>query len=222
MVKLALLSFYSPHYQPVADLVLPDRDEYCRRHGYEHVVKVGPYLDRPWYYGYDSKAFIYDMFWNPAAVGLTESPDIIWFPYLPCVLTNLNKPITDILTPEHDFWMNKDCHAVNLGSFVVRKSEWSKRWLLFIMNNEAQYRYHCWKDLQCVIEHWQDPEWKEKICVVPQNQLGSYIYSYYPPWNSSTPGEWRPGDLALSLPGMDLGKRLGIIASKEMQDRIIR
>jgi len=52
-MKIVLLTFYTRDFQPLADIVLQNKEEYCRIAGYEHVVKVGPYADPNCYYAID-------------------------------------------------------------------------------------------------------------------------------------------------------------------------
>lgn len=221
-MKLTLFTYCLPNYQGILDLVKPNKDEYCQRHGYQHVAKVGPYWNAQTYYGWQSHQFTLDMFYDPAKVGLAESPDIIWVLNVQSVITNITKPITDYLTDDtKDFWIAKDVGGLNGGSFVIRKSDWSKRWFEFIMSKEPEYRHDCWASQRVMQHRWEDPEWKDKICIAPQNQFNSFDYCMYPPWNHGTPGDWRPGDLVLSFPGTTLERRYALV-TEALQNRVTR
>ena len=220
-MKLALFTQHFPNYQSLADLAVPNHEEYCIRHGYQHIVHQGAYANPNWYYGFQKIQYILDLFYDPAKVGATESPDLVWSLNLPSVITNMTIPVTEYLQDSNaDFWITKDCHDINGGSLVVRKSEWSKRWLEFIIANEPIYKNHCWFEQKVMIDHWQNPEWKSRISILHQRLINSYVYQLYPPWNSGTIGDWRRGDLVLSFPGTNLEQRLKLV-EETLRNRVI-
>ena len=222
-MKLAIVTQHIPNYQSLADLTVPNHEEYCKRHGYQHIVKIGSYGDAARYYGFQKAEFILDLFFNPAKAGIAESdsPDIIWSLNLPSVITNMTKPVMEGLKEDADFWISKDCHDINAGSYLVRKSEWSKRWLEFIVSEEPEYRADCWAEQRVVIHNHDKPEWKTRISIEHQRLLNSYNYLLYSPWNSCTVGDWRPGDLVLSFPGMNLEQRIGLV-TEALKNRVTR
>ena len=113
---------------------------------------------------------------------------------------------------EHDFWMTKDTNGINMGSFVIRNTEWSKKWIDFLISVHDQYadRQH---EQSAVADHWMKREWLHKIGILPQRAINSYFYPIYPPWNHETPGSWKKGDLAVSIPSYTIEQRLSIIQS---------
>ena len=65
-MKVALLTFYSDFYQKVADLTIPNKDEYCAKNGYQHIVKVGPHSKTPGlYYAIDRLIYLHDILFDP-------------------------------------------------------------------------------------------------------------------------------------------------------------
>lgn len=215
-MKLALLSYYTrdhEDYLKVADINVPAREAYCKRHGYDHVVHCGPYHDPSLYYAVARIYKVYDMLFRDP-----NPPDFVWVLNVQAVITNQGIPVHQYTDDEHDFWITKDCHVINAGSFIVRRSEWSRRWLQAV--GEQGHRSGApWFENRAIIDMWERPEWKPYIKVLPQNTINSYRMGLYPPWNSSTPGDWRAGDLVLSLPGLNLSQRLDII--KSVQSSII-
>lgn len=216
-MKLALLSYYTrdhEDYQVVADINVPARDQYCKRHGYDHIVHCGPYHDPSLYYAVARIFKVYDMFFK------SESPpDLIWVLNIQAVLTNQTIPVTQYLDDNYDFFITKDCHVVNAGSFIIRRGEWSKKWLEMIMDRAPKVGGP-WHENRVVIDEWEKPEWKDHIKILPQNLINAYNYELYAPnWGKTTPGHWQKGDLVLSLPGINMAKRLQLI--KEFQSKII-
>jgi hypothetical protein len=211
----ALLTYTLPNYTDLRNLVLPNREAYIEKNNFCHIDMVGPYTNRDWYYAFDRLKFIYDIFfdgyYSESAFEYPE-PDVIWCLNAQSVITNLNKKFTDYLVDDKDFYITKDCHVVNAGSFIIRKSDWSKKWLEFILSEEPKYHNDCWQENRVMIHNYEKPEWAEKIAVIPQNTINSYFYSYYAPnWGPETPGDWREGDLCISLPGTSVEKRMQVI-----------
>ena len=111
--------------------------------------------------------------------------------------------------------------SLNNGSTLYRRSEWTKSWIDFILSKEPEYRHDCWYEQRIMQHFWEQPQWKEKICVLPQNSINSYSYSLYPPWNGGTPGDWRSGDLVLSFPGTNMNQRVGLV-TEAIKNKVIR
>lgn len=214
-MKIALLTFYTSEYQSLADITIPNRDEWCKAHGYEHIVKVGPYKGLP-YYAYDRLAYVRDL------LDRENAPDIIWVLNVQGVITNMTRRLEPVLDDEHDFWVNKDCHGLNLGSFIVRNTNWSRSWLDFLISMEPRYRNEPWKEQKCIMDWWQHEQWTWKIHLLPQRAINSYQYWRYNPWPPETPGNWRKGDLALSLPGLNLEQRLEAVKQILESDMVVR
>lgn len=217
-MTIALLTHYVPtakdDYTQLAALTVPNRDEWCARHGYRHIVQCGTYKMQGAYYAFDRLALLRDLLDKP------DAPDIIWVLNVQALITNLTRPL-DFLDDEHDCWLTKDCHGINLGSFIVRNTAWTKRWLDFIIAHEPAYRAADWKEQKVVQDWWMHEDWTWMIHLLPQRACNSFLYSpLYPPWPATTPGQWRKGDLCLNLPGTSLQQRLDIV-SQALQSGII-
>ncbi len=219
-MKIALLTHYVPtskdDYSQLAALTVPNRDEWCSRHGYQHIVQRGPYKDAAMYYAFDRLVLLRELLDKP------DAPDFVWVLNVQAVITNLTRQLEDFLDGEHSFWVTKDCHGINLGSFIARNTDWTKRWLDFIIAHEPAYRAADWKEQKVVQDWWMHEDWTWKIHLLPQRAINSYLYQLYPPWPPETPGNWRPGDLALNLPGTTLQQRLDIVRQVLQSDMIVR
>lgn len=203
-------------YTQLANLTIPIRDEYCAKHNYEHIVQSGPYKHPEFYYAYDRLVLLRDLLDKPGAA------DVFWVANVQGVVTNLNKTIESTIDDEHDFWVSKDCHGINMGSFLVRNTDWSRSWLDFIISQEPVYRNDSWKEQRCVMNWWMNEHWTWMIHLLPQRAINSYQYWRYNPWPPHTPGNWRKGDLFLNLPGLNLQERLVIVKEILASDMIIR
>jgi hypothetical protein len=109
------------NYSALADLIIANRDEYCARHGYKHLVKVGPHWKADAYYAFQRLAYIREL------LDTESAPDFVWGLNVQSVLTNMTKPVTDyIADPTKHFWATPDRNvSLNMGSFIVRNSDWA-------------------------------------------------------------------------------------------------
>lgn len=239
-MSLTLLTHYLPtereNYQELADLVVPARDAYCARHGYVHHVHKGPYGNPSLYYAVQRLYLLHSLM---SAPGATE---LYWVLNVQSILTNHTKRVdSDLWGDEpngvhggiegysrhvgkelnHQFFIAHDCHGLNAGSFVVRNTPWGREWVKFIADETVRRAADVWHEQRTMMAYENHPFFKPFISILPQSSINSFLYREYPPWNESTPGDWRPGDLVLSLPGMNLARRLELIRSEEMKQRII-
>lgn len=209
-MKIALLTFYSPHYQKVADLTSPGKDEYCAKNNYIHIKKIGPHRRPDLYYAIDRLFYLYDiLFDTPESDYLI--PDVIWVLNVQSVITNYNKKIEDLLDDEHDFYISPDVGGLNAGSFIVKKSEWSQKWIDVICALAPNVNHCHWEQTAMQHLHIRE-EFRPKIKILKQTDLNSYDYNLYRPnWNENTLGHWHSGDLAISLPGLTIDRRMELI-----------
>jgi SAM-dependent methyltransferase len=194
-MKIGILTFYSSEYQPLADVVIPNRDAYCELYGYEHVVKLGPYKDASEYYAIDRMVFLRDfLFENP------DSPDVVFLMALNNYIMNYTKKLEDFLTDEKDFFITADSNGLNTGIFAIRKTEWSKKWLDFVIEKSLTIDHH-WYEQKVVMDHANDETWREKIKILPQNSFNSYDYRLYK-MPATTEGQFKKGDFIFHAPGI--------------------
>lgn len=214
-MNIGLLTFYLSNYQELANLIVPERRKYCEKHDYENLVVVGPYKEKDWYYAYDRLVFVRDY------LDSNKNMEFIFVLNIQSVITNFTKKITDFTDDTYDCWVTKDVGGINCGSMIFRNSDWTKKWLDFIISKEPEYRNDCWHEQRCFQHNWMEPKWAHKINLLPQNSINSYLYTWFPPWNEKTSGHWKSGDFILSMPGTDLKRRLEVVRSEEMKNRII-
>jgi hypothetical protein len=146
--------------------------------------------------------------------------DFVWVLNIQSIITNFTQRIEEYLDDTHDFYVTKDCHDINMGSFIVRKSEWTKKWLEFLLEESPKIN-HCWHEQQVVIQYHKDARFSDKIKILPQETINAYDYRQYD-WPDSTPGQWQPGSLVLSLPGMNLPQRMVLAKSSFIQSAVKR
>lgn len=221
MSTFTVLTHYSPHYQPVADITLPGRIAYCNRHHYAHLMWVGPWHDKDLYYAIDRLHLLLD---DMKALALLSPDDeanhFYWVVNIPTIITNHTIKLESFVDDEHDFFIHRDCNALNAGSFIVRNSEWGRRFIAFIIEDTKTHS-HVWYENHSIIRHAETDAWKDRVKVVPHPGFNDYSYDKGYGMSPDTPGQWKPGSFVLALPGMDLDKRLGFLRSEWLQSSII-
>lgn len=233
-MKLALLTHYLPtereDYTELAAITVPQRNDYCKRHDYQHIVYGGPYADPALYYAVQRLYLLHDQMVERRDV------DVFWVLNVQGLLTNLTKPVIWSLgcgpsagqanlyfEANKDFAVAHDCHGLNAGSFLVRNSEWGRAWIKLVADQSVASRNtHAWHEQKILQDLTPNVFFRDRIQIVPQRSINSYLYELYPPWNNETLGDWRSGDLVLSLPGLTLKQRLEIVRSEKWQGRIVK
>jgi len=217
-MNLTLLTHYIPtekeDYQKIADLTVPGRKIYCERHGYAWAVYRGTYRDANLYWAIQRLHLIYDILFTESS-----QTDIVWVLNPQSLITNYSKPVIDYLDAAHDFFVCADINGINMASFVVRKTEWSKRYLEMLLELAPRIG-HTWHEQQAVIVTKDLPEWRDKIKILDHPSINSYLYSRLYNRPDSTPGQWHKGHLVLSLPGTTFADRMKIIPEFLLGDNI--
>lgn len=224
-MNLALLSFYTPEFQPLADVTLPDKEEYCKRFGYTHIVSHFPYGNPANYYAFQRLQCARDLLFKSDKYDF----DAIWVLNIHASIMNLTKNVADFIDNEHDFFITKDCNGINGGSFIVKDTHWAKNWLDFLLSKEDIHKNHCWYEQKLIIDNWERPEFKDKIKILPQNTINSYMHELYD-ISTDREGQLQKGDLVLHIPGKPLrtdGKslcqaRIDVFNSDFVKNNVIR
>jgi hypothetical protein len=209
-MNITLLTHYVPtpkeNYQLIADLTIPTKDEYCARFGYRHLIHGGSYGNERLYWAIQRLQLIYDYLF--AAV---NDVDAVWALNPQSLITSLKIDVAKYLTPEHDFFITADINGLNAGSFIIRKTEWSKKWLKMLIK-QASETQDCWYEQRQMQNHYKDAEWAPKINILDHPSIQCYDYKLYGR-GSDTPGHWRKGSLVLSLPGTTFEHRVAYITN---------
>lgn len=212
-MKLTLLTHYFANYQSLANIVLPNRQDYCVKHGYNSYVHCGDYYDSSWHSGIQRLKILGDYLFS-------SNVDFIWCLDIDAIIMNMTKPVTDYLDDNHDFFICRDCNGLNAGSFIIRKSEWSRNWLNFLIEKALTIN-HYWYENRVIHLYEKDPMFVDKIKDLPHPSINSYLYDIYQTYPMNVPGNYQTGDFVIHLPGKTLQERLDIFRSPRIQENII-
>jgi hypothetical protein len=226
--QIALLSFYTKDFQPLHNITGQNKDDYCAKWGYHHLVKVAPYGNPDNYYAFQRIQYLYDLLFNNLPEGREIEAVLVMNTH--SLVTNYNIQIQSFLDDDHDFYLAKDVSGLQMGLYLVKKTEWLKRWLEYILSFESVHQNKFQKEQTVIQEIWQAPEWFTRIKIVDQEQLGAYVWKHYG-WAENSPGAWKPGSFTLHVPGKStivgtnkslFESRIEIFSSDEMKNRVLK
>jgi hypothetical protein len=226
--SVALLSFFTPDYAPLHNVTAPVKDAYCARHGYRHLVRLTPYGDPNRYYAYARLHYLRDLLFGDRPEG--KGIEVVAILNSHAQIMTHSITVESFLEEGKDFYIAADVNGLNAGVFIVRKSEWLKTWLDFILSQEGQVNHHDWKEQFAMQQNWERPEFKERIKIVDQYLLQGYLWQHYN-WPETTHGQFKQGESwTLHVPGKStlvgtnlslLGSRLMLFSSPEILDKIV-
>jgi mannan polymerase II complex MNN10 subunit len=199
----AVYIYYTPEWQELADIVLPKGWAYCKKHEFED--RFSKIATERW--AYLKMICLSNLL-------LEYRYDFIWVLDLDTLITNPEIKFTDFTDNEHDIFICKDINGINAGSWIIRNTEASRKFIETIVNNftEPHEQILMNKYLHMV-----------KVKYLPHPSINSYKYELYNELLdledeemiiSHEDGNWQPGDLLLHLPGLSLEKRIEVF--KEM------
>lgn len=202
---IAVTTFYSPKYKPLADITLHPLQKWCDKHGYYFNVRV---VD-------DGNV---DFQITKDALGLLESGyDVVMAIECDILVTNLNYKVQDFIDNEHDFFICKDVNNVNFGCWIAT----GKSVLEFILGQKENF-----KTEQNVLEHFNQ---LPSVKYLPHPSINSIPYQYYHNFGyinyngqekpTKSMGDWDVDCFNCHLPGKPLEERISIF--NEIKQHII-
>ena len=192
----AVYIYYTPDWQPLADIVLPKVEAYCGKHGYCYSPVKQLFV---------GNVGLYKMFLLQDRLYMFET---IWILDLDTLITNPSIPFAQFTDNEHDIFITEDIHGINAGSWIIRNTEAARLFVRTVINNFDA------PEEQTVMKRYLD---MVKVKILPHPSINSYKYELYKDILkdelgetviSHEEGQWQPGDLLLHLPGLDMQTRI--------------
>jgi len=206
-MRTALLTFTTGgRYDAMADLVRSNRDAYCVRHGYTHLVHAGgPYGPEPGrYYSLQRLRYVIDCFEGDAF-------DLVWVLNVAAVIMRSEIPVTSLLPLDGpaDVFLVRAVGALNAGSLVVRRSAQSLAWMRYMIEHSPG-QSHEQAALMATETH---PEHARVLHVLPCPSLNSYRYELYPEHRGEVgcSNDYQPGHFVLHFPGLPYEQREALV-----------
>ena len=225
-MNIGLLSFYTPEWQDLADITLGNKRRYCFKHKYQHIIKVGPYSSPDIYYAVDRLKYIRDLFSAPEC-NLTH----LFVLNIGTLVMNPHTKVEQFLTQKQcdhcgervdlkDFYITEAWNGLNAGTFIIRNSDWSLRWLNCIIDR-ALVINHPWHEQQAMIEEYRNPEWASNIEILPHPSINSMYYDLYGGMKCA-PQHFKKGDFILHTPGRPKAERIDIFTSDRVKEDMVQ
>lgn len=211
-MNLSILTYHTKDYEIMGNLVYSNRQKYCDIWNYNHIIEIPKNIK--YYYAIDRIKFLHDLLFEK-----NNNIDYVWVLNVHAMIMNYTIDVAKFLDDEHDFFITKDVGGLNAGSFIVKKSDWTKKWLNFIYE-KAPYINHCWHEQKVMQDNENNPEFKDKIKVLKHPSINSYDYILYK-LPETTLGHFNKGDFILHLPGTNLQERINYFTSEKIKNNII-
>ncbi len=201
-MNAAVYIYYTPDWQPLADIVLPKVMQYCAKHDYCYSAVKFTFQE--------SAGFLkMELLLNRLYMFNT-----VWVLDLDTLITNPSIPFTQFTDNEHDIFITEDIHGINAGSWIIRNTEAARLFVRTVINNFDA------PEEQTVMKRYLD---MVKVKILPHPSINSYKYELYKNVlkdeldkriMTHSEGQWEQGDLLLHLPGLLFQQRIEIF--KEM------
>lgn len=199
----------------MAKITVPNKVEYCRRHGYDYyqVPFTGECHSWP---GYDR---------IPYLIALLKSGEYDWIFWLGCdaLITNLSIKLEELTDRNFGMVISTDAFEVQMDSFLVQPRRggielMEEIWATRDGKHGPNYEQ---SNLARKIE---TGKFRPVVKLVPQRVMNSFDYSLYPAsWGArygtatdrlGTNGQWQPRDFVFHVPGKELSKKISELQSK--------
>ena len=211
--KIAVCSFGTENYREMFDLTVPNKMDYCDRHGYSGSF---PLLET----------------WSPfnkirLVRELLNRNDAVLWNDLDALFMNQDFCIEALLDPtdgQKTLTITRDGYeGVNSGSFLFEKCDEAFAFLDWMLEVEDEVMAHPdpWRE-QRLLDNFVD-RYPYLCRVLPQRMMNSYLRAEYPvylyPWSDYQEGDW-----ILHFAGLPYQRRIELITQylpkESLRDRI--
>ena len=207
-MPIALYTMHSAALAKMAAITVPNKTEYCYRHGYYYYQTVFDGKAHPWP-GYDRLPYLIDLLRSGAH-------EWVFWLGTDCLITNFAVRLEDLTDRNVGMVIATDATEVQMDSFLVQAgcggielldAIWNDRNLNFGKNYEQS-------NLQAKMS---TESFRSVVKILPQRAMNSFNYSIYPDsWGTrfkthvdclGTNGDWQPGDFVFHVPGKGLDEK---------------
>lgn len=205
-MKICVATMFSPAYQELANLTVPNMQQYAGKHGYDtHIIFVE---DEKW--AFKKHEAFRELF--------EKGYDLIWYKDVDSVITNFKIPITDFIDDYYSFYLTKDFTELNGGSVVIKNTESGRVFNDIVLENRGVFEneQNFYNSMPMLIFG------VDIMKPIPHPSINSYSYSLYPECTSHVGredlGDWEEGHLLLHVPALSLEKRLDVLSQAKITE----
>lgn len=204
----AIATMHDSSYNELAAVTyVQNKMPYCQKHNYGLFAKVDGFSEGRRIY-FDKMRHILSL--------LTSITDIEWLWWLDCdaMITNFTIPISRWCDQDYHIVISLDRYNINNGSFFIRNSDESRKYIDHILSLEMQYLDSEWPEQQPMIDLID--EYSTIMKFHPQRDFNSYDYDYYRLDHGNTHdwdlfgqnGNWQKGDFVCHYPGVKYQEKI--------------
>jgi hypothetical protein len=226
-MNIAVFDSHMDNYAEMASFTIPNKQEYCQRHGYTFLSKIITESEL--------MPAIHPVTWDRLRllIELLRSGrwDWIWTIGTDTMITNMTTKLESLIDEDYHFIISCEwCSPMQADSFLACYSPECLSFLDAVMSLYGQFKSHCWVEQAAMIELL--PKFKDWIKILPQRAMNSYDYTKYAEMYPNeeritkandyqgNSGQWQRGDFVIHWPGLKPWQRINFI--KEILPQIVR
>ena len=199
-MKITLLTAATAEYKPLADLVLPNKKEYCSRYNVDLLVRT-----HTRYLMDLTKAERTSM-----TIEALSGCDWLWFMGMDILITNMTVDVRTMIVSFGDnvIAIGHDANGINNDSVFFKNDP--RTFAFLERTKELQVKREVDQDQNAMKRAFQDmPE-------LPVSHVSHKLFNAYP-MAPMHPGAWAKGDFVAHFPSMSLGERVTHMAPYLLQ-----
>ena len=195
-MRIAVTMSYTPNWNELAAISVPNMAKYCAKHGYSLFVTVDEY-ER------------YNGLWKLQNIlrllSFKDSYDVVFSFDCDTLVTNHEIKLESFIDEENHFYV---CEGWNMGIFAVKSSTFGIELIYKIEEFIASGKCDCEQDAIGKISIQQGMK------VLAHPAFNSYLSQHYPEVAqpvTKEQGQWEPGCFVLHLPALPLEQRINLM-----------
>lgn len=208
-MRVIVCTMYSPSHQELADISIPNFQEYTDRHGYE--LRIINIENDKWEFK-KHEAF---KEWMDK-----DECDLIFYKDIDSLITNISIPITDFVDKDYSFYLTKDFTELNGGAVIIKNTKEGRLFNDIVLENkdtfENEQNFYNSMPMLMMGANIMNP--------LMHPSINSYDYSLYPECKEYVGredlGDWQQGNFVIHFPALQLSHRLKMM--KEYLQKIIK
>ncbi|MFO0804145.1 MAG: hypothetical protein U0791_13610 [Gemmataceae bacterium] len=187
--RITMVTAYDPGFAPFGDISKPNKEAYCRRHGYRFICRTDGFDPaRP--VSWSKLRFVRDALQDAEWVFWTDADSLVM---------NSAVPLSRFCWDCYDLVLSGDpYHAMNLGCWFARRTDWTFDFFDRLEAMTECLDHNWWENGAVLSRYAGDPLVRSRIGLLPNKLFNAYPYPG---------GGYEAGDFLIHFPGLDRVRR---------------
>lgn len=212
---ITAFAYYTPNFQALADVTLPNIRQYCERQGYGFIAHLDHNADEdPRPFGFRKTEQVLQCLRS-----LQYGRDLILVLDIDLLVTNQTVRVESFLEDESDLFVTHDINGLNSGVYIIRSTIGMEKFLEDVIGRWGNPGVLGEQD--AMRDSLRLESFASLRKIVPHPAFNSFLYEEYGIDRAHEDGQWSKGDFILHLPGMSNEKRIELFTSPAIQGAII-